>query len=81
MVLKVHRNHIAREADGSTSVSVILLRQIHSSTDVVTLFNVCLHFFLSFYCIAHVYNTVSFVSKMPRVISGVCVCVCVCVCV
>ena len=54
-------------------IDIILLWKIHGSSVVMMLFNVCCHFFLSVYCIAHVYNRVSCVFNMRCVISGVCV--------
>ena len=48
---------VAGEEDGMTNVYIILLRQIHGSTVVMTLFNVCFRLFISFYCIADVYNS------------------------
>ena len=58
---------------------IILLRQMHGSTVVMTLFIVCFHLFILFYCIDHVYNRVSFVFKMQCMRFSVCVCVCACV--
>lgn len=58
------------EKNWTTSVYIILLRQIHGRTIVMTLFNVCLHYFISL-------HTGCFVCKMWCVIFDVCMCVCV----